>query len=157
MEEELRLIPEFLDEVNTSLDERYHASQIVVAIVRHLHALCLEHRLEELSQLCIALAEDVFVVEPCTFLIVKLGTGLAAMLQREELDELVHRHQLLVIARVPTQQGEEVDDRFGQVACLTIARRDFTTLGVVPLQGEDGEAQAVAVALAQLSIALGLE
>ena len=79
------------------------------------------------------------------------------MAQVEKPDKLVHRHEFLVIARIPAQQGQEVDDSLGQIAGLPIAGRDFARLGVMPLQGEYRETEAVAVALAQFSVTLRLQ
>ena len=79
------------------------------------------------------------------------------MAQVEKLHQLVHRHEFLIISRIPTQQGQEIDDGFGQVACLPIAGRHLTGLGVVPFEGKYREAQTVAVSLAQFAIAFRLQ
>ena len=60
------------------------------------------------------------MVEPNTLLIIKLGTRLAAMAQIEEFHQFVHRHQFLVVTRIPAQQSQEVDNRFGQIAGFAI-------------------------------------
>ena len=97
------------------------------------------------------------MVEPFAFFVVEFGSALAAFFEREELDELVHRQNLLVVAGVPAQQGEEIDHSLGQVARLAVARRHFARLGVVPFEGEYGESQPVAVAFAQFPFSVGFQ
>ena len=79
------------------------------------------------------------------------------MVEREFADKFVHRHDLGVIAGVPAEQGEEVDDSLRQIARLAVARRDSSGLWIVPFEGEDREAEAVAVALREFAFAVGLE
>ena len=58
----------------------------------------------------------------------------------EEANEFVHRHEFLVGAWVPAEEGQHVDHGLGEVALLAVAAGDFAALGVVPLEREDGEA-----------------
>ena len=63
----------------------------------------------------------------------------------------------MVITGVPAEECDEVHDSLGEVTTLTVARGHLTRLGIDPAQGEDREAEAIAVTLAELAIALGLE
>ena len=116
-----------------------------------------EHRAEHVSDVAVAAQLDITVVEPLAFLVIELGAALAAMGEVEESDHLIEGHQLDVVAGVPPEQCKEVDHGLRQVATLAVARRLFATLRVVPLEGEDGEPEAVTIALAQLASALRLE
>ena len=127
------------------------------ALHRFINAVVGYDGCEEIGNLLVALAEHILMVEPDTFLIVELRAALRALGDVEDLHQFVEREDLLLGAGVPAQQREEVDDGLGEVAALAIAARHLTRLGVVPLQGEHGEAEAVAVALRQLALALGLE
>ena len=55
------------------------------------------------------------MVEPFALLEVEARACLAAAVKVEQPDQLVHRHDFLVIARIPSQQSQKVDDRLGQV------------------------------------------
>ena len=79
------------------------------------------------------------------------------MVEREFGDKLLHVHQFAVIARVPAQESEEIHHGLGQITFLAISRGDFARLGVVPFEGEDREAEFVAVAFGELAVADGLE
>ena len=70
---------------------------------------------------------------------------------------LVEAHHLLVVSGVPAEQGEEVDDGFGQITFFAVAAAHFAALRVVPFEWEDREAQFVAVAFAELAVAYGFE
>ena len=153
-EEEGGLVPQLLDETYTALDQSDdagHGSGV------GFDAFLFEDGHEEGRELFVALLLDVFVVEPFAFFVVEFGAALAALLEREELDELVHRQDFLVVAGVPAQQGEEVYDSFGQVSGLAVARRNLARLGIVPLEREYGESQAVAVAFAQFALTVGFQ
>ena len=99
----------------------------------------------------------ILVVEPDTFLIVELGAGLRAFRDVESLYQLLQREQFLLGAGVPSQQRQEVDDRFGEVALLAESVAHLARLGVVPLQREHGETKPVAVALRELALAVGFQ
>ena len=97
------------------------------------------------------------MVEPHTFLIIELSSRFAAMAQIEKPHKIVHRHQLLVIARVPAQQSKEVDNSFGQISRLAVTGRHLTRFRVVPFQREHRKAKTVTVALAELTVTFGLQ
>ena len=127
------------------------------ALHRLVNAVAGHDGREEACYLVVALAEHVFMVEPYGFLVVELRTGLAALLDVELADQLVERKQLLLRARIPAKQREEVDYRLGEIALLAEAVAYFAGLGVVPFQGEYGETEAVAVTFAELALAVGLQ
>ncbi len=97
------------------------------------------------------------MVEPDAFLIVELRAGLRTAADVERLDQFVEREDFLFGTGVPAQHGQEVDDGLGEIATLAVTRAYLARLGVVPLKREHGESQAVAVALRQFALALGLE
>ena len=97
------------------------------------------------------------MVEPDALLIVEACACLRALVYVECLYEFVEREELLLCAWVPAQQREEVDNGFGEVSALAIARRNVARLRIVPFEREHGEAKAVAVALREFALALGLE
>lgn len=96
------------------------------------------------------------MIEPDTLLIVETRSGLAALRYVELLNKLVESEHLLLRARIPAQQRKEVDDCLGEISLLAETVRHLACLRIVPLQREHGEAQAVAVALAQLALPSGL-
>lgn len=90
------------------------------------------------------------MIKPFSFFIIKLCTAFTAFLQREKPDELIHRHDLLVIPGIPAQQCQEIYDSFGQISRLAISGRNFSRLRIVPLQRKNRKSQTVSVALTQL-------
>ena len=99
---------------------------------------------------------EIFLVVPLGLVGVETGAGLDDALQREHRNQLVQGVELGVVARVPAQESEHVDKGLREVAVLAVAAGDFT-LGIDPAQGEHREAQAVAVALGELALAVRLE
>jgi len=97
------------------------------------------------------------MIEPDALLIVELSASLRAARDVECLDELRHGEDLLFGAWIPAQQSEEIDHSLREVAALAIARADLRGLRVVPLEWEDREAEAVAIALAQFALAFRFE
>ena len=69
----------------------------------------------------VGLLDEVLVVEPCCLDVVELGTILRALAEVEELYHLLEAHHLLIVAWIPAEESEEVDDSFWQVAALAIA------------------------------------
>ena len=59
------------------------------AVEALVHAVVGNDRREETGNLVVALAQDILMVEPDTFLIVELGAALRAFRDVESLDELV--------------------------------------------------------------------
>ncbi len=101
--------------------------------------------------------QDVLVVKPFGFVQGEFGAGLADFVDGEQVDEFVHGHQFLVVAGIPAQQRQHVDDGFRQVTRFAVARRGLARFGIMPLQREYRESEAVAVALAQFAISVGFE
>ena len=104
---------------NVVLDKTYGSLH---ALHGSLDSVTFKNGVEQFGNLAIALEHYVFVVEPDEFLIVETGAGLAALLQVEEVNHLIHGHDLAVIAGVPAQQGKEVDHSLGQIVFLAVAR-----------------------------------
>ena len=97
------------------------------------------------------------MVKPLAFLEVELSSVARAMLKREEANEFIHRHYFLVVARIPAEQGKEVNHSLGQIAFLSVTLRDNSAGWVVPFEWEHWESELVAIALAQFAVAHGLE
>ena len=75
---------------------------------------------------------EVLRVEPLQLGEVDLYAGGADAVQRERLGHLVDRHELLLGAGVPAQEGQKVDDGLGLVAGLAVLRdvdRDAERVG----------------------------
>ena len=153
--EEITQGPKLMDEVY--LFHLHHADHGLHPFDGLLNTIFAQNAVECGGKQGVVGALDVFAVEPLAFDVVKLGSALGALREVELLDEFLHGEQFLVCAGVPSEQGKEVDDGVGQVSFFAVARRDVAALRVVPLQGEYGEAEAVAVALGELSFAIGLE
>ena len=77
--------------------------------------------------------------------------------QIEERSEFLHAHDLLIGAGIPAQQRQHIDERFRVVPLLAIAAALLLGRWVEPIQREHREAEAIAVALAQLAVAIGLK
>ena len=142
-EEERTKLPQFMYKVNPVL---HHCHHLRHTFKRLVHAVACNDRRKETCYLLIRLAEDVLVVEPYTFLIVKPCSCLAAFRYVELLYKLVDSKQFLLRTRVPAQQGKEVDDSLGEVSAFTEAAAYLACLGVVPLKREYGKSETVAVA-----------
>ena len=97
------------------------------------------------------------MVEPDALLEVKLGSCLRAAGDIESLHQLVEREDFLLCARIPAQQCKEIDYCLWEITALTITRRNFAGLRIVPLQWEYRETETVAITLAQLTLTLWLE
>ena len=57
-------------------------------------------------------------VDPVKFLVVEHGRTLVQSCHREHLAEFIHRKDLALVLRRPTQQGDVVDDGFRKIAFL---------------------------------------
>ena len=156
-EEESGLFPKVGHEVDASFDEACGAADVFVGEVIGIHAVGAEHRLEELAEFGVGHHLEVCVVKPLALVKGKAGAGARAVGEREFCDEFVHTHHLRVVAGIPPEEGEEVNDGLGQIAAFAVAARHVAALGIVPFEGEYGESEAVAVALAELALAVGLE
>ena len=97
------------------------------------------------------------MIEPLALLKIELSPRLTALIKREGLYQLLPSHHFSVIPRVPPQEGKEIDNSLGQVTTLTVPHGNGLTLRVVPLEREYGEAQSIAISLAELTIPFGLE
>ena len=100
--------------------------------------------------------EQVLAVEPPTLDIVEFRAGFRAFGEVKFGNQLIHAHDFLVVAGIPAEKREEVDHGLRKIAAFAIAAADCA-VGSVPLEGENGEAELVAVALRELSVAGGLE
>ena len=94
------------------------------------------------------------MVEPDALLIVEACSRLAAFRDVELLHEFLQREQLLLCAWVPSKQGKEVYYCLREISALTETIAHVAGLGVVPFQREHRESEAVAIALAQFSLAV---
>ena len=118
-EEEIGLIPEFAYKVDAAF---YHA-------YRELHIFGREpfgfmggqHGHEEACHFLIGEAHDVFMIEPCSLLVIEFGAGFRAMFKREFFYQIVHGHQLGIVARIPSEKREEIDYGLRQIAAFAVA------------------------------------
>ena len=97
------------------------------------------------------------MVKPNTFLVIVLSSGLRTATNIEGFNQLWQGEKLLFGARIPSQQGQEVDNGLGEIATFAIARRHFTSFGVVPFEWEHRETQSVSVAFRQFAFAFWLK
>ena len=97
------------------------------------------------------------MVEPTAFFEVEFSTSFRATFEFEECDEFVHRHDFLVVAWVPTEEREEVDNSLWKIATFAVARRYVARFRVVPFEWEHRETEAVAIAFAEFAIAIRFE
>ena len=100
--------------------------------------------------------EEILAIEPPTLHIVKLSTCFGALTEVELLNQFVHRKDFLIITRIPTEEGKEVDHGLWEITAFAIATA-HCAIGSMPLKGEDWEAQFVAITLRELTIAGGLQ
>ena len=97
------------------------------------------------------------MVEPFAFFVIELSAGFGHTVKREVLDQFVHSVHLLITGTMPTQQGEEVNNRLGQIAALAITGRDSAIFLVVELQREDRETESVTVTFGEFAVSVGFE
>ena len=147
--EETANIPQFTDEADAVFhhaDYRHHRFE------RSLYTVFFKDGQEKPGYLFIRFQLDILVIEPDSFLIIELGTRLAATVQVEQSNQFIHRHYLLIVTGIPSQQGKEIDYRLRQVTRFTVSGRNFVRLRIVPFEGEYGETETVTVTLAQLAV-----
>ena len=97
------------------------------------------------------------MVEPDSFLIIKLSTGFTAMAQVKQFYQFIHRHEFLIVTRIPTQQSQEINHCLRQITRFTVSGRHFTCFGIMPFQWEYGKTKTVTVTLAQLTVTFRLQ
>ena len=117
-EEERANIPQILDEAYAVF---HHAHHFLHIFRSGMYAMGFHDRHEQRSNLFVVLHLDILMVEPFRFLIIKFRPALAAMAQVEGFDQFFHAHHLLVVARVPAQQSQEIDNGFRQIAAFTVS------------------------------------
>ena len=142
--EETTYIPQFLDKTYTVF---HHADYRNDLLERSLYPMLFQHRQKQFGNFFIRFKLDILMIEPNTFFIVEFSSGLAATMNVEQFYHLVHRHHFLIVARIPSQQSQEVNHRFGQITRFTISGRHFSRFRT-PFQREYRESQTVAVTLA---------
>ena len=120
-------------------------------------ALLSEDVEESRGQSLVGLLEEVFTIEPPALHEVELGTILGALVETELVNEFLHSKEFLVGAGVPTEESEEIDHGLRQIAVLTVTPRDIASDGVFPEEGEDGEAELIAVTLGEFTLAVRFE
>lgn len=97
-----------------------------------------QDRHEKPGYFLIAFLQYIFMVKPFPFQS-RILPRLCCNGAGQKLHQFIQGHQFLVISRIPSQQGKEIDNSFGQVTRLTITGRHLTGLGVVPFQRETGK------------------
>ncbi len=97
------------------------------------------------------------LVEPLSLVKIKSSARLVHFVEIEGRHEFLQGENFLVGTGVPAQEGQHVDKSLGVEAALAVARSSFAGLFVVPVQRENGEAEAVAVTLGQFAVAIGTQ
>ena len=100
---------------------------------------------------------DPFVVEPFRFLVVEFCPALVDPIHREGFDQLLHRKKFLTRTVIPAKHGQQVDKGLREEAGFPEAGGGLTGLWIGPVHGEYGEAEAVAVAFAELAMTVGFQ
>ena len=109
-EEEVAEGPKFFDEVDFL--HLHHAHHGLHALNGLLDTILAEDFVESGGQHFVVGLEDVFAVEPLSLHVVELRASLRALRDVEEADEVVHREDFLIAARIPAQQGKEIDQEY---------------------------------------------
>ena len=91
-------------------------------------------------------------VEPLGLVGLEAGARFRNALQREAVDRLLHREDLLLGAGIPPQQRQHVDKRLGEITVLAVTACGFARRGF-PEEREHGEPHLVAVALREFAAA----
>ena len=76
--------------------------------------------------------------------------------KRECLDEFIHCEKLAVIARIPSEHRQHIDESLREISVLTVAARNFA-LGIDPPEREYRETEPVSVPLAEFALAVRFE
>ena len=150
LEEERSFVPQVFREVESAFHQRNNVFSLFGIA---LHIVLGKNRHKQFGHFLVGLVDEVFVVVPLGFLVSEAGAGFADVLEREEVDQFLEGEDVAVEAWVPTQQGQEVNQGFWQVALFAVSGRYVAGLRVNPAEWEYREAEAVAVALAQLAVA----
>ena len=98
-EEEGAKIPQVLDKSGTVF---HHGYDLLHVCRVGFHAVAFENRHKEGSSFLIVHSLDIMMVEPFSLFIIELGSALAATTQVKTMDQFIHAHHLLVIARIPS-------------------------------------------------------
>ncbi len=119
LEEEIALSPEIGHEIGATFHHAHGLGNIFGIGVGD--AMFGKHRHEELGKHSIVGLPKILMIEPYTLLIVEFRATLRAMFEREFLNQVVHRHELAVVAGIPAEESEEVDNGFREITLLAIA------------------------------------
>ena len=112
--------------------------------------------LVEGRQFGVGLVVHVLGVEPPGLVGLESGARFRDAVEREAVDQLLHREDLLLRAGVPAQQRQHVDERLGEIAVLAVAVGGLTRRRG-PEERKYRESHLVAVALRELAAARGFE
>ena len=108
-------------EVGLGITPGFGGTQRLARLVGIGMAVFGKNRHEHFCQFLVGHFLQIFMVEPFAFFEIEFCAALRAVFEREELNEFVHRHDFLVVTRIPSEKGKEVDDSFRQIAGFTVA------------------------------------
>ena len=102
-------------------------------------------------------AFDPFLVEPFGLFEVEFGAAFVDPVHGKFLGQFFAGEDFLVGAVIPAEDGQQVDKGLGEEAGFAEAGSGLTGFGVSPVHGEDGEAEAVAVAFGEFAVPIGFQ
>ena len=143
-------------EVNALAGELRPCSQCAGRTVHDIEAVRLKHRDEHPGHLLIGLGAEIFLIVPSGLVRIESCSGFDDTVERECPDELVHGEKFPVVARIPAEHGEHIDEGLREISVLTVAS-GLLAGSIDPLQRENREAETVTVTLAELALSVRLE
>jgi hypothetical protein len=76
---------------------------------------------------------------------------------REAFDQFLQGKKFLSCPIIPPEEGKHIDKGLREEAGFPKAGGGLAGFGVGPVHGEDGEAEAVAIAFTELAVAVGFQ
>ena len=143
LEKEITLLPKVTDKIGTTLDHTGGAPYVFRC--ESGYAPALQFGGEKFRKTFVGELHQVFVIEPQSFLIVELGSGLGTMFKREFVNKRRHIHQLHIVTGIPAQQGKEIHDSLRQITTFAVSRRHFARSRVMPFERKYRKTEFIAV------------
>src|SRR5690606_17029697 len=153
-EEIFPLLPYFVWKGNTILHESRYRYRLFERTVNSLTAQRFEEAAGE--DVC-RLSSEILLIVPLRLLDVETSPRLVDSLQGKTADQVVECKQFLFRAWIPSEESQEIHERFRQITGFAKAHGLFAGSRICPVQRKYREPHLVCIPLAQLAVSIGFE
>ena len=140
-------------EIHALSCERSTCRQCACRAVNCLDSMAFQYRNEQVHKLVVRLHAEILLVVPLRLFRVETGSRLDDAVQRECFYQLFDAEDFLVVARIPAKHCQHVHECLREISVLTIAV-GYLAFCIDPPERENREAETVAVAFAELALAV---